>query len=196
MVTDGARRVALGGIAVSIVMGLAACGSTVAGAGSSAKQGAAAQQATAKPTATQVNPGGPMMPQAASRHVLLCTEIPKLTRMTFTRTFWPPSHHAREAQPSGATIRNAAAVRRIATILCGLPTVPIGMMTCPNLAGGSYHLYFVAPGRAIPVVEIEYSGCRVVTGLGRPRTWVTSKALQQAMSQGLGARFWPASPLP
>ena len=137
-----------------------------------------------------------MIPQAASKHVLLCTEIPKLTRMSFIRTILPPSHNAREAQPGGATIRNAAAVRRVATVLCGLPTVPIGMMTCPNMAGGSYRLYFVAPGRAIPVVALEYSGCRVVTGLGRPRTWVTSKPLQQALSQALGARFRPASPLP
>jgi hypothetical protein len=192
MVTDGpVRRAVLGGIAASIVMAVAACGSTVAGAGTSATQGAA----TPRPSATQVNPGGPMMPQA-SRHLVLCTEIPKLTRMSFIRTPWPPGHHAREAQPSGATIRNAAAVRRVATVLCGLPTVPTGMMTCPNMAGSSYRLYFVAPGRAIPVVTIEYYGCRVVTGLGRPRTWVTSKPLQQALSQALGARFWPASPLP
>jgi hypothetical protein len=196
--TDGAaRRVALGAIAVGIVMGLAACGTTVAGVSSSATQGTAARSASPSPSGAQINPGGPMIPQPpASKHVLLCTEIPKLTRMSFTRTFLPPSVHARQAQPGGATVRNAAAVRRVATVLCGLPTVPIGMMTCPNQAGGSYRLSFVAPGRAIPVVTLEYSGCRVVTGLGRPRTWVTSKPLQQALSQALGARFKPASPLP
>ena len=194
--TDGAaRRVALAAIAAGIVMGLAACGTTVAGAGSAA-QGTAAQPGTPRPSGTQINPGGPMIPQAASKRVLLCTEIPKLTRMSFTRTFLPPKQNARQAQPGGVTVRNAAAVRRVATVLCGLPTVPIGMMTCPNMAGGSYRLYFAAPGRAIPVVALEYSGCRVVTGLGRPRTWVTSKPLQQALSQALGARFKPASPLP
>jgi hypothetical protein len=187
--------VALAAIAAGIVMGLAACGTTVAGAGSAA-QGTAAQPGTPRPSGTQINPGGPMIPQAASKHVLLCTEIPKLTRMSFTRTFLPPKQNARQAQPGGATVRNAAAVRRVATVLCGLPTVPIGMMTCPNLAGGSYRLYFAAPGRTIPVVVLEYSGCRVVTGLGRPRTWVTSKPLQQALSQALGVPFRPASPLP
>jgi len=69
-------------------------------------------------------------------------------------------------------------------------------MACPNMAGGSYSLFFVAPGRAIPAVGLEYSGCRVVTGLGRPRTWATSKPLQQALSQGLGAQFRLPSPLP
>ena len=194
--TDGAaRRVALATMAAGIVMGLAACGTTVAGAGSAA-QGTAVQPGTPRPSGTQINPGGPMIPQAASKRVLLCTEIPKLTRMSFTRTFLPTGQHARQAQPGGATVRNAAAVRRVATVLCGLPTVPIGMMTCPNLAGGSYRLYFAAPGRAIPPVALEYSGCRVAIGLGRPRTWVTSKPLQQALSQALGAHFRPLSPPP
>ena len=194
--TDGAaRRVALAVIAAGIVIGLAACGTTVAGADSAA-QGTAAQPGTPRPSGTQINPGGPTIPQAASKHVLLCTEIPKLTRMTFTRTFLPPKQYARQAQPGGVTVRNTAAVRRVATVLCGLPTVPIGMMTCPNMAGGSYHLYFAAPGRAIPPVALEYSGCRVAIGLGRPRTWVTSKPLQQALSQALGAHFRPLSPPP
>ena len=193
--TDGAaRRVALATMAAGIVMGLAACGTTVAGAGSAAQ--GTAQPGTPRPSGTQINPGGPMIPQAASKRVLLCTEIPKLTRMSFTRTFLPTGQHARQAQPGGATVRNAAAVRRVATVLCGLPTVPIGMMTCPNMAGGSYHLYFAAPGRAIPPVALEYSGCRVAIGLGRPRTWVTSKPLQQALSQALGAHFRPLSPPP
>jgi hypothetical protein len=188
--------VALGTIAASIAIGLAACGSAVAGAGNSAKQAADARPATAKTAIAKINPGGPMRPPATAQHVLLCTEIPKLTRMVFTRMPWPPDRHVRQALPGAATLRNAAAVRRIATVLCGLPTVPLGMMACPNMAGGSYTLFFVAPGRAIPAVGLEYSGCRVVTGVGRPRAWATSKALQQALSQGLGAPFRLPSPLP
>lgn len=185
VITGAARRVALGGIAAGVVMGLAACGSTVAGAGGAAKQ-----------AASQINPGGPVTPAAVSKHVLLCTEIPRLTRMSFTRTPWPPDHHAREALPTGATVRNAAAVRRIATVLCALPAIPFGLMSCPNMAGGSYRLSFTAAGRAIPAVAVEYSGCRFVTGLGRPRSWATSTALRQALSQGLGAQFRPAAPMP
>ena len=189
MVTDGtARRVALCGIAAGIVIGLAACGSTVAGAGS-----ADTRPGTAKTAITKISP---TRPPAAAQHVLLCAEIPKLTRMVFTRMPLPPYRHVREILPGAVTVRNAAAVRRIATVLCGLPAVPVGVMACPNMAGGSYSLFFVAPGRAIPAVGLEYSGCRVVTGLGRPRTWATSKPLQQALSQGLGAQFRLPSPLP
>ena len=187
--TDGAvKRTALGGIAASLVMiGLAACGSAVAGAGGAAKPApGAAGSPAASPTASEINPGGPMAPASASKHVLLCTEIPKLTRMTFTRTAWPPPfHHARLALPGGFIVRNVATIRRIATVLCGLPVVPRGVMSCPNLVGGSFHLFFAAPGKQIPPVGIQYSGCRVVTGLGPARTWVTSKALQQLLLQGL-----------
>jgi hypothetical protein len=189
MAADGAaRRMALGAIAASVVVGLAACGSTVAGAASPAKQ-----PATPKPSTSKVNPGGPVAPLAASKGPLLCAEIPKLTRLSFTRTAWPPDHHARAAQPGAAMVRNTAAVRRIATVLCGLPTVPFGVMSCPDLTGGSYRLYFEGPGRPIPV-GIQTSGCRVVTGVGRSRTWATSTALQRALSQGLGSRFREAAP--
>jgi len=192
--TDGvARRAALGGIAASLVLiGLAACGTAKAGASGAAKP---APGATESPS--EVNPGGPMVPAGASKHVLLCTEIPKLTRMTFTRTAWPPPFpHHRFAVSSGFIVRDVATVRRIATVLCGLPVVPRGVMSCPDLVGGSFHLFFTAPGKPIPVVGIQYSGCRVVTGLGPARTWVTSEALQQLLLQGLGDPFKLIPPTP
>ncbi len=195
--TDGVvRRAALGGIAASLVIGLAACGSAVAGAGSPAKA-APTGSAAAKRALGEINPGGPISPSSASKHVLLCTEIPKLTRMTFTRTAWPPQfRHSHLALPSGFTVTNAGAVRRIAAVLCGLPALPRGVMSCPDLVGGSYHLFFAAPGKAIPTVGIQYSGCRVVTGLGPARTWASSKALQLVLSQGAGNqdRLIPPTP--
>ena len=187
MTTLGRTAGAVCGIAVGLVIGLAACGNAVAGAGGSAKLPAAAGSKAATKTAPSVNPGGPMVP-ATAKHVQLCSEIPDLTRMVFTRTGWPPTH-AREALPTGFTVRDPATVRRIAAILCGLPKLPIGVMSCPNLAGGTYRLYFAAGRRPLPTVGIGLGGCRVVTGLGPPRSWTTSKALEQALSQGLGAPF-------
>jgi hypothetical protein len=186
MVTDGTvRRAALGGIAASLVIGLAACGSAVAGAGGSA------QHAAPKPAATQLNPGGPMVPVTMMRHPVLCTEIPRLTRLVFIRTGWPLTpKYVHEALPSGFTVRDAATVRRIATTLCTLPPVKAGWMSCPNLGGsrywGNYRLYFAAPGRPIPTVGIELSGCRLVTGLGPVRSWATSRGLEQELSHGFG----------
>jgi hypothetical protein len=189
MVTDGAvRRVAQGAIAASLVVGLAACGSAVAGAGGPGKP------AAATPAASHVSPGGPGLSGTMPKHALLCAEIPRLTRMSFTRTAWPPYHARHEALPSGFIVRDPATVRQVATILCGLPVLPSGVMSCPDLVGGSYHLFFTVRGRMIPAVAIQASGCRVVTGLGSPRTWATSKALQQELGHGFGDPFRPLSP--
>jgi hypothetical protein len=191
-----AGRMTLGGIAASLVIGLAACGNAVAGAESPAKPAAATPAAT-EPAAGQINPGGPMVPATVMSGVVLCGEIPRLTRMVFTRaTAWPPNaKQARRALPGGTTIRDAATVRRIATLLCTLPAVKAGLMSCPIATGGSYRLYFAAPGRPIPTVGIQLSGCRTVTGLGPVRTWATSKQLEQGLSHGFGT-VRPLSPLP
>ena len=191
-----AARIAFGGVAASLVIGLAACGTAVAGAGSPAKH-AAAKPAVAKPTAGQINPGRPMAPATMMRHAVLCGEIPRLTRVVFTRAIaWPTAgKHAREALPGGFTVRDPATVQLIATLLCMLPPVKAGWISCPIDTGGSYRLYFAAPGRPIPTVGIQLSGCRVVTGLGPARSWATSTQLEQELSRGFG-NFRPLSPLP
>ena len=130
-----------------------------------------------------------MMP-ASSQHVLLCREIPKLTRVTVTRTPGArPLRHVREVLPIGFTIRNAATVQRIATMLCALRTLPRGFMSCPDLVGGSFRLFFSAPGKAIASVGVQYSGCRVVSGLGPARTWASSAAMQHEVNAGFGDPF-------
>jgi hypothetical protein len=188
---DGAAgRAALGVIAGSLVLGLTACGSAAAGAGSPAiANPAVGRPSKATSPAGQINPGGPMMP-ASSKHVLLCREILKLTRVMVTRTPGAPRlHHVREVLPIGFTIRNAATVQRIATMLCALPTLPSGFTSCPDLVGGSFQLFFSAPGKAIPSVGVQYSGCRLVSGLGPARTWASSAAMQHEVSAGFGDPF-------
>jgi hypothetical protein len=180
-----AGRAALGVIAASLVLGLAACGSADAGPGGPPM----ANPAVGKPSKGTIIPGGPMMP-ASSKHVLLCREIPKLARMTVTRMPGAPRlHHVREVLPIGFTIRNAATVQRIATVLCTLPTLPGGFMSCPDLVGGSFRLFFGAPGKAIGSVGVQLSGCRVVSGLGPARTWASSVAMQHEVSVGFGGPF-------
>jgi hypothetical protein len=193
MITDRAvRRAALGGIAASLVLGLAACGNALAGAAGGAKPGGAAQPATASPAASHIDPAGPAMPN----HIALCMEIPRLIRVSVTRTPFPVVHAARERLPAVFTVTNVAQVRRIATLLCALPAIPHGVLSCPDLIGGSYRLYFTAPGRAIPAVTAQSSGCLVVTGLGPPRTWATSMALREELSYRFRGRFRAFSPLP
>jgi hypothetical protein len=187
-----ARRAALGGITAGLMIGLAACGTTVAGTGTGAPGPAShppAVGAAAQPSVSGVNPGGVMIGAPPAKDTALCRALPKLTRMTFLRSTRPPSLHVREVLPAGFTIKDRATVRQLATLLCGLPAVPPGQMTCPNDMGASYRLFFVAGTRSFDEVTVELSGCRVVTGLGPPRSWSTSTALEQALSQHFGIHF-------
>jgi len=182
----------LGGAAATLILGIAACGSTVAGAGTAGGGGTPAAGPAATPTPTGVNPGGVMIP-AASRHVALCRAIPELTRMTYVLSSRPLSAHLREALPAGATLKDAATVRRMAMLLCALPAVPGSPMMCPNMIGGSYRLFFAAQRRDFPPAEIQLSGCRTVTGLGPARSWSASGSLEQALTQHFGIHF-PLTP--
>jgi len=187
-----ARRAALGGIIAGLMIGLAACGTTVAGTGTAASGPAShppAVGAAAQPSASGVNPGGVMIGAGSAKEAALCRAVPQLTRMTFMRSMLPPGLHMREVLPTGFTVRDRATVRQLATLLCALPVMPPGQMACPNDMGVSYRLFFVAGSRGFHEVTVELTGCRVVTGLGPPRSWSTSTVLQQALSQHFGIRF-------
>jgi hypothetical protein len=190
-----ARRAALGGIAAGLMIGLAACGTTVAGAGTAASGTAPAggAAATAQPSVSGVNPGGVMVGAGSAKATALCRAVPALTRMTFLRSTRPPGLHVREVLPAGFTIKDPATVRQLATLLCALPAVPPGQMACPNDMGASYRLFFAAGHRGFGEITVELSGCRMVTGLGPARSWSTSTALQQALSQHFGIHF-PLAP--
>lgn len=187
---DGAaRRAALGGITAGLMIGLAACGTTVAGTGTAASGTASHAPAVGATAQPSVNPGGVMIGTGSAKNTALCRAVPNLTRMTFMLSTRPPSQHLREVLPAGFTIKDRATVRQLATLLCALPAVRPGYMTCPNDMGASYRMYFVAGGRGFDVVTVAVSGCRMVTGLGAPRSWSTSTALEQALSQHFGIHF-------
>ena len=185
-----ARRTALGGVAAGLMIGLAACGTTVAGTGTAAR-GAASHAPAARPSVSGVNPGGVMIGAPPAKDTALCRAVPGLTGMRFMRSTRPPGLHVREVLPAGLTITDHATVRQLATLLCALPTVPPGRMTCPNDMGASYRVLFTAGRRSFDEVTVELSGCRVVTGLGPARSWSTSRALEQVLTQGFGIHLPP-----
>lgn len=192
------RQAALGGIAASLMIGLAACGNTVAGPGAAGTgaagpgSAAGAARATAGPSPAAVNPGGVRIPANATAPAAICREIPGLTRMTVTVSTQPSSLNAREVLPRGFTIRDPAAVRLLATQLCALPRVHAGQLMCPNMTGAGYRLLFFAGNRAFPQIVVGVSGCRLVTGLGPARSWSGSTALEHAVARHFGLHF----PLP
>lgn len=170
MPRHAASNAVLGGVAASLVLGLAACGSAVAGAGGQSGHPAAASS-----------------PGAAGRPVpALCANLDKLTRLVVGRTIGMT--HVREIQPGGVTITSPHAVRTVAATLCALPRMPRGPMACPAILGGSYRFWFVAGKRPFPPITVQATGCRIVTGLGHPDRRVVSEQawvnLTSAFSEG------------
>ena len=164
-----AARAVLGGVAASLVLGLAACGSVVAGAGGQAGHAAGGPKAAAS------------RPQPA-----LCANLDKLTRLVVGRTIG--FTHVREIQPGGLTVTDPHVVRTVAATLCALPRMPRGPVACPAILGGSYRFWFAAAKRAFPPITVQATGCRIVTGLGHPQRRVVSEEawvkLTSAFSQG------------
>jgi hypothetical protein len=185
-------RAALGGIAASLMIGLGACGNTVAGTGAAAPGATApgsstgAARESARPSASAVNPGGVRIPANATAGAAICREIPRLTRMSLMQSAPPSDLHVREALPHGSTIRDPATVRLLATQLCALPRVHAGELMCPRMTGASYQLFFFAGNRAFTRITVGMSGCPVVTGLGTPRSWPASSTVEQALARHFG----------
>ncbi len=67
------------------------------------------------------------------------------------------------------TVTNPGEVHGLARALCALPKMPRGPLPCPAQFPGSYQFYFTADGLRLPVVVVQESGCRAVTGLGPVR---------------------------
>src|SRR5260370_38493786 len=97
-----AGRAALGGITAGLMIGLAACGNTVAGTGASGSAShPPAVGAAAQPSVSGVNPGGVMIGAPPAKDTARCRAQPELTRMTLLRSTRPPSLHVREVLPAG-----------------------------------------------------------------------------------------------
>lgn len=169
-----ATRGILAGVAVSAVLGLAACGSAVAGG--TAHSGTS--HAARKPA---VQPGGPMVPAGKATGVAVCTHIPSLVRVTFVHNSGMVAGK-RMPQAMPVLVKNPAEVRRLATMLCGLPRQP-SVMSCPADFGSGYRLAFATPQQGFPFVSVHTSGCRTVVGLGEARTWARSPQLGQVIRE-------------
>jgi hypothetical protein len=168
---DVAGRWVLAAIAVSAVIVLAACGSTVAGgAGHPASAGAG-------------HSTGPAAAAGASAGVPLCAAAQKVDRVVAS----PPTSHLREVLPRGVTITDPPRVRALATALCALPPAPAGVQ-CPADFGGVSQLVFAAGGHEFHPVRIRLSGCRYVTGVGPTRSWSRSPGFGQLLTRTVGGK--------
>ena len=152
-------------IAVTALMGLAACGSVSASSAGHPASGPASTSSSRAPAAAAATPAGRS----------LCADDQGVDRVEVSRT--SPS---REVMLHGAT-----QVRALATALCALPLMPSGQ-SCTAASGGSVRLVFADGAQGFPAVSIQESGCRGVTGAGPTRSWSASSPFGQMLSEAVG----------
>jgi hypothetical protein len=151
-----AARGVRGMIAVTALLGLAACGSVSAGS-------------AGHPASASADSSG--APAAGS----LCTGRQSADRVVVSRT----------AAPRRVTLTGAIQVQAMAAALCALPPQPAGQH-CPAASAGSVRLLFAAGAQSFPPVTVQESGCRSVTGLGTTRWWSGSAPLSVLLDEAVG----------
>jgi hypothetical protein len=159
-----AARGVLGLIAVTVLMGSAACGSASAGGtGQTASAGASSS-------------GAPAAAARASAGGSLCAPGRGADRVVVSRT----------TSPRQVTLSGATQVQAMVAALCALPAMPSGQH-CLVVSADSVRLVFVAGEQKFPPVSVQESGCRGVTGLGASRSWSPSSAFGRLLSEAVGA---------
>jgi hypothetical protein len=158
----GARGV-LGLIAVTALMGSAACGSV--SAGSAGQTASASASSSAEPTAATGAPAAQS----------LCASGQGADQVVLTRTI-----PRRQVTLSGAT-----QVQAMVAALCALPTMPSGQH-CLVVSADVVRLVFAAGEQNFPQVTVQEAGCRGITGLGATRSWVPSSVFGRLLSEAVG----------
>jgi hypothetical protein len=126
---------------------LAACGAPPASHPTS-------QATDARQTSPGVSPASPASP-APGR----AAAVPN--RATAVTLSLKPDMNAHAKPPGPATITDPAAVRRLVSLIGGLPAFPPGTYSCPMDAGARLTLTFTAArgGPALAVATVSLQGC-------------------------------------
>jgi len=156
-----AARGVRGLIAVTALMGLAACGSV--SAGSAGHPASASASSSRAPAAAAGTPAGGA----------LCAAGQGADRVVVSRT----------ASPRQVTLTGATQVQAMVAALCALPPMPAGQHCA---AAGSVRLVFAAGQQSFPPVTVQESGCRSVTGMGAARWWSGSSQFGVLLDEAVG----------
>jgi hypothetical protein len=151
-------------IAVTALLGLAACGSVSAG-GAGHPASAVASSSRASAAATAGTPSGGA----------LCADGRSADRVVVSRA----------ASPRQVTLTGTTQVQAMVAALCVLPPMPAGQQ-CAAAAAGSVRLVFAAGRQSFPPVIVQESGCRSVTGMGATRSWSGSAQFGLLFHEAVG----------
>lgn len=158
-----AARGVQGLIAVTALMGLAACGSVSAGS--------AGHPASASASSSKVPPAAAGTPPGGS----LCADGRSADRVVVSRA----------ASARAVTLTGAPQVQAMVAALCALPAVS-ARQHCAAASAGSVRLMFATGPRSFPAVTVHESGCRSVTGMGATRSWSGASQFGALFDEAVG----------
>jgi hypothetical protein len=166
-----AARGVQGLIAVTALMGLAACGSVSAGSAGSPASTSGSGNSSSAPAAG----AGTSSAAAGAAGASLCADGQSADRVVVSRT--------RLALTRPVTVTGTTQVQAMIAALCALPALPAGQ-DCA--AAAAVRLVFAAGDQSFPPVIVQQTGCRSVTGLGVTRWWSGSSHLGVLLDEVLG----------
>jgi hypothetical protein len=119
----------------------------------------------------KASPSPSVSPGAAATQTALCRHTATVTGLEIMRNHVMHVPQLQIGFPEQVVVVSSAHARAVARAICGLPSLPRGVLNCPNLTvGTTYLLRFTADGRRLPAISIEATGCEVITGVG-PARW-------------------------
>ena len=159
-------------IAVTALMGLAACGSVSAGSAGNPASTSGGANSSGAPGATA---GTSSAAAGTAAGVSLCANGQSADRVVVSRT--------RLASTRPVTVTGTTQVQAMIAALCALPALPAGQHCA---AAASVRLVFAAGDESFPPVIVQQTGCRSVTGIGATRWWSGSSHLGVLLDEALG----------
>ena len=134
--------------------------------------------------AQRITASGPQ--PAGTVPVSLCKSIGQVDHLVVRRADEFPPNGIRFSFPAVSVVTEVASVQDVAKVVCALPRIPIGFMSCAIDLGIRYRLGFTAPDETFPAVVVSATGCETVRGIG-PIRWVgTSPEFWHRLGTAMG----------
>ncbi len=109
--------------------------------------------------------------QAGTVPASLCKSIGQADHLVVRRVDAFPQNGIHFSFQVVTVVTDVASVQDVAKVVCALPRIPVGVMSCVIDLGIYYRLSFTAPDETFPTVVVSATGCETVRGIG-PIRWV------------------------
>ncbi|MGD0874344.1 MAG: hypothetical protein ABSA14_05050 [Acidimicrobiales bacterium] len=124
---------------------------------------------------------------AAAASTSLCRSIGQVDHLVVRRVDEFPRNGIHFSFPVVTAVTEVASARDVAKVVCALPRIPMGVMSCVIDLGIYYRLGFTAANATFPTVVVGATGCQTVRGIG-PTRWVADSSFWRRLGNAMGLK--------